>query len=134
MLTTLPSQAQRNQAAKSNKVVIWFARKPLKKREERIKAPGFSYSFASEQCGNLPFQRGYYLEEVGSGVGSFITPMIGFLSQETTLVYADQVPCLSQDIVKRSLRPVSDWGPKVPGNTGTSPSWFLLICREKVGD
>lgn len=122
-----PHCPHRHREIRQQKAIKWLYVLPenLKKREERIKAPGFSHSFASEQWGNLPFQRRYYLEEVGSGAGSFITPMTGFLSLETILVYADQVLCLSQDIVKRSLRPVSDWGPRVPGNTGTSLSFLV---------
>lgn len=135
MLTAQPLQAQKNQAAKSNKVLIWFARQPFKKREKSIKAPGFCHNFALEPCGNLPFQRRYYLEiwEVGSGAGCFTTPKIGSLPLETELVHPDQVLYLSQDAVKRPVRPGSDGDPRVPGNRGTSLS-FLVPPRLQAAD
>lgn len=64
ILTTQPLKAQRNQAAKGNKGVIWLAKYPLKKEKKKkktLKATGFSHNFALEQRGNSPLQRRYYL-------------------------------------------------------------------------
>lgn len=126
-----PHCLYRHREIRQQKAVKWLYGLPedlkKKKKEESLKAPGLSQDFASEQCGNLLFQRRYYLElwEVSSDAGSFITFMIGCLSLETALDHPDQVLCLSQDIVKRSLRPVSGRNPRVPGNTGTSLSFLV---------
>lgn len=62
---------------------------------------------------------------MGSGAGCFTTPMIGSLPLETALVHPDQVLYLSQDAVRRPVRPGSDGDPRVPGDRGTSLSFFV---------
>lgn len=72
---------------------------------------------------------------MGSGAGCFTTPMIGSLPLETALVHPDQVLYLSQDAVKRPVRPGSDGFPECLGTEAPAcRSWFLPACRQQMGD